>query len=219
MKMWAQRKVGRKRPSHGPLRFITRNTRFALALTIRKTKRLRRRLGLQFTSWLSSQFNSTFLTKIKIKENLKKKKLSVSGNCLKSSEFWPSLDMFFFFSSFQTPCLRLFLYIGSASFRLRAVSYFFFVVTSLYFVEFSTVTLHGDRWWNRTNVLIDINPLITHPARERLYHTTGVYALDLLFKNSSMGSFTSHKNQNSERAVRGKLPRSYSEKTKMSNHS
>ena len=39
------------------------------------------------------------------------------------------------------------------------------------------MTLHGDRWWNRTNVLIDINPLIAHPAHERLYYTTGVYTL------------------------------------------
>ena len=31
-------------PSHGPLRFITSHTRFALASAMRKTKRLRRRL-------------------------------------------------------------------------------------------------------------------------------------------------------------------------------
>ena len=31
-------------PSHGPLRFITSHSRFALASTMRKTKRLRRRL-------------------------------------------------------------------------------------------------------------------------------------------------------------------------------
>ena len=31
-------------PSHGPLRFITGHSRFALASTMRKTKRLRRRL-------------------------------------------------------------------------------------------------------------------------------------------------------------------------------
>ena len=33
-------------PSHGPLRFITSHSRFALASTMRKTKRLRRTLGL-----------------------------------------------------------------------------------------------------------------------------------------------------------------------------
>ena len=53
----------------------------------------------------------------------------------------------------------------------------------------------------RTYVPVNINPFITHPAHERLYHTTGVYA-PLLFMNSSVGSFTSHKNQNRESAVR-----------------
>ena len=39
------------------------------------------------------------------------------------------------------------------------------------------VTWHGDRGWNSwTYVPVDINPFITHPANERLYHTTGVYA-------------------------------------------
>ena len=33
-------------PSHGPLRFITSHSRFVLASTMRKTKRLRRRLAL-----------------------------------------------------------------------------------------------------------------------------------------------------------------------------
>ena len=37
------------------------------------------------------------------------------------------------------------------------------------------MTQHGDRGSNRTNVPIDIKPFITHPAHERLYHTTGVY--------------------------------------------
>ena len=58
----------------------------------------------------------------------------------------------------------------------------------------------GHRGWNRTNVPIDINPFIIHPAHEWLYHTTEVYAY--AFTISSVGSFTSHKNQNSERAVR-----------------
>ena len=35
----------RLHPSHGPLRFFTSHSRFALASTTRKTKRLRRRLG------------------------------------------------------------------------------------------------------------------------------------------------------------------------------
>ena len=74
-------------------------------------------------------------------------------------------------------------------------------------IEFATVTQHGDRGWNRmyriSLQLIDscINPFITHPAHERLYHTTGVDA-PLLFTNSSVGSFTPHKDQNSERIVR-----------------
>ena len=56
MKMCAQRKAGRRQRarrrfecrlyfSHGPLRFITSHSRFALASTMRKTKRLRRRLA------------------------------------------------------------------------------------------------------------------------------------------------------------------------------
>ena len=37
------------------------------------------------------------------------------------------------------------------------------------------MTQHGVRGWNRTYVPININPSITQPAHERLYHTTGVY--------------------------------------------
>ena len=44
------------------------------------------------------------------------------------------------------------------------------------FIEFATVTQNDDRGWNRTFVPVDINPFITHPAHERLYHTTRVYA-------------------------------------------
>ena len=62
MKMCAQRKAGRRQrarrrfagrlyPSHGPLRFITSHSCFALASTTRKTKRLRRRLGRHIISW------------------------------------------------------------------------------------------------------------------------------------------------------------------------
>ena len=71
----------------------------------------------------------------------------------------------------------------------------------MYFIEFATMTQHGDRGWNRINVPIDINPFIIHPAHGRLYHIIGVHA-PLLFTNCVVGSFTSHKNQNSERAVR-----------------
>ena len=60
MKMCAQRKAGRRQraswrfacrlyPSHGPLRFITSHSRFALASTMRKTKRLGRRLQRYLT--------------------------------------------------------------------------------------------------------------------------------------------------------------------------
>ena len=45
-----------------------------------------------------------------------------------------------------------------------------------YFIEFIMVTQRCDGGWNRTNVPIDINPFITHPAHERLYHTTRLYA-------------------------------------------
>ena len=38
-------------PSHGPLRFITSHSRFALASAMRKTKRLRRRLYLALLEW------------------------------------------------------------------------------------------------------------------------------------------------------------------------
>ena len=40
-------------PSHGPLRFITSHSRFALASTMRKTKRLRRTLGLRCSRLLT----------------------------------------------------------------------------------------------------------------------------------------------------------------------
>ena len=84
--------------------------------------------GLTMYPWLASQFNYTFLTKMKIEENIKK---VVSGNFFKISGFWLSLDMLVFFSSFQTPRLSLFLYIRSAICRMQTVSFFFFLVTSL----------------------------------------------------------------------------------------
>ena len=46
----------------------------------------------------------------------------------------------------------------------------------LCFIEFATVTQNGDSGWHRTCFPIDINPFIIHPAHERLYHTTRVYA-------------------------------------------
>ena len=47
--------------------------------------------------------------------------------------------------------------------------------TLLYWIRHgNSTTVTGG--WNRTNFPIDINPFITHPAQERLYHTTGVYA-------------------------------------------
>ena len=47
LSQWKCKRKGRwegDNPSHGPLRFITSHSRFALASTMRKTKRLRRRL-------------------------------------------------------------------------------------------------------------------------------------------------------------------------------
>ena len=69
---------------------------------------------------------------------------------------------------------------------------------------------HGDRGWNRTNIPIDINPFITHPVHEKLYHTTGVYAPHSL-----------HLTRN--RTVKDLWDKAYgflslSEKTRMSNH-
>ena len=73
--------------------------------------------------------------------------------------------------------------------------------TLLYFIEFATVTQHGDRRWNRNNLPTDTYTFILHPAHECMVvlHYRGL--CPLLFRNSSVGSFTSHKNQNSERAV------------------
>ena len=73
--------------------------------------------------------------------------------------------------------------------------------TLLYFIEFATVTQHGDRGWNRNNLPTDTYTFILHPAHECMVvpHHRGL--CPLLFRNSSVGSFTSHKNQNSERAV------------------
>ena len=48
----AQRKAGRRTASHGPLRFVITHSRFLLT-SVRKTKRLRRRLGESHFSWLS----------------------------------------------------------------------------------------------------------------------------------------------------------------------
>ena len=73
--------------------------------------------------------------------------------------------------------------------------------TLLYFIEFATVTQHGDRGWNRNNLPTDTDTFILHPAHECMVvlHYRGL--CPLLFRNSSVDSFTSHKNQNSERAV------------------
>ena len=49
-------------PSHGPLRFITSHSRFALASAMRKTKRLRRRLN--FTHELTCQILTNQSVKI-----------------------------------------------------------------------------------------------------------------------------------------------------------
>ena len=49
-------------------------------------------------------------------------------------------------------------------------------------------TLH-ERRWNRTYIPIDINPSITHPAHEKLYHTTGVYAPYSLRTKQQCGFF------------------------------
>ena len=74
----------------------------------------------------------------------------------------------------------------------------------------SRLLLNSPRWLDtvtgdetgRTSLQIgsSINPFITHPAHERLYHTTGVRR-PLPFTNSSVGSFTPHKNQNSCKAA------------------
>ena len=58
MKMCAQRKAGRRQ--HGPLRFIASHSGFVLAFTMRKTKRLRRRLSLtSFPSVFPASFAGT----------------------------------------------------------------------------------------------------------------------------------------------------------------
>ena len=46
----------------------------------------------------------------------------------------------------------------------------------MYFIEFATMTQHGDRGWNRINVPININPFIIHPVHGGLYHIIGVHA-------------------------------------------
>ena len=67
-------------------------------------------------------------------------------------------------------------------------------------VEFATVTQHGDRGWNRTYVPA-INRLLYQPLHyppspwKVVPHHRG--RRPLLFTNSSLGSFTPHKNQNS----------------------
>ena len=67
-------------------------------------------------------------------------------------------------------------------------------------MKFAKVTQHASLWQGMKQVLctsqINIIPFITHPGHEKLYHTTGV------FTNSSVGSFTSQKDQKNERAVR-----------------
>ena len=51
------------------------------------------------------------------------------------------------------------------------------------------MTQHGVRVWNRTYVPININPSITHPAHERLYHTTGLYTPYSLWTKQQCGCF------------------------------
>ena len=50
------------------------------------------------------------------------------------------------------------------------------IMMMMIFFEFATVTQHGKRGWNKTWVLTDINPFITHPTHKRFYHNTRVYA-------------------------------------------
>ena len=76
----------------------------------------------------------------------------------------------------------------------KAPTFFHLTPFPVFFIEFVTVSQHGDRGWNRTEVWFDIDPYITrldyqppvdggnwtyystHPAHEKVYHTTGVYA-------------------------------------------
>ena len=51
------------------------------------------------------------------------------------------------------------------------------------------MTQNGVRGWNRTCVPININPSITHPAHERLYHTTGLYTPYSLWTKQQCGCF------------------------------
>ena len=51
------------------------------------------------------------------------------------------------------------------------------------------MTQHGVRGWNRTYVPININPSITHPTHERLYHTTEVYTPYSLWIKQQCGFF------------------------------
>ena len=63
MKMCAQKKAGRRQlfPSHGSLRFITSQSRFALDSTMRKTKRLSRKLGFDC---ITEKISSTHFLKV-----------------------------------------------------------------------------------------------------------------------------------------------------------
>ena len=67
---------------------------FGARLCHSKNEAAEEEAGLTMYPWLASQFNYTFRTKIKIKDNFKTS--FVSGNFFKSSRFWLSLYMLFF---------------------------------------------------------------------------------------------------------------------------
>ena len=71
------------------------------------------------------------------------------------------------------------------------------LIMMMIFFEFATVTQHHHC------VPIDINPFITHPPIKGC--TTKPGSTPPTLYELSVGSFTSHKNQNSERAVRRDL--------------
>ena len=74
-------------------------------------------------------------------------------------------------------------------------------ITIFIFIEFTTVNQYGGRGWNRTYVPIKYQTLQYPPNPWKVVsHHRGLRPL--LFTNGSIGSFTSHKNENSKRAVR-----------------
>ena len=96
----------------------------------------------------------------------------------------------------ENPALEVAMKAGNLPFPDLEGLYELLHVTSLYMVHTLFTGSHYDHE-------VDLSLQITHPAQERLATSPG--STSVLFSNSGVGSFTSHKNRISKSAMRRNL--------------